>query len=150
MSYIKYLFLAAIIFSINCANYSYNHFKVTDTTYIPSDYVTDDTSAVTQTLVFMGYTIEKADWKVVKTKPEVFYFNWGLQSEVELQSWIIVNLESGKIKSYCTQRSMWSYNRKMERVYNDNWRFTKCRNPHVLKRIETTVNQLEQKLELGV
>ena len=141
----KYLILAAIFICVGCSG---SYFKVNDTAFQTSDNVAADAAAVTQTLIDMGYDIEEANQQVVKTKPEQFYYARGRMYETELQSWITVDLKKGSIKSYCTERRMYSHNEEMVLEYDKNWRFTPCKNPHVIERIRITTEALEQSLKV--
>jgi hypothetical protein len=136
--------MATCIAAMACGQ---GYFKTSTTQYDKPEYVTNQVGAATNTLVMLGYEIEKANYEVVETKVETLYVG-AYPYTIEFQSWIKVFTNAGRIKAYCTQRPL--YKRSGGKILEGDMKFIRCTSPTILERVNTVVKELTTRLESGL
>jgi hypothetical protein len=137
--------VGVILLFISCGG---SYFVAADSEFSTSSDSSDDVGEITSKLITLGYDVEMATSNIIETKVERFYINRGSIHETEMQSWIRAFPKQGKVRVFCTERKMYSYHhRTMKLEYDKNWKFTPCKNPHIIERIRITINRLEESLK---
>lgn len=127
VGYITIISMLAVVFWNGACN-NYNQYTVSTKTYSPKAIVAIGAARATGALVFLGHEVEVANQYVVKSKWERFYLNHG-KTEVIVR--IVVDLKRGQIKGQC-----------LERIVVKGWRFKKCKNSNVLRRVNDTIDEI--------